>query len=446
MMPLFFLIIVSSFGTFCIGDKAEKRQSFGGSDVLGPLLSGGQFLGQLGQHLQQGISQYTGNFPVGEYSPQFLNQFPGFLGQQPGGQYFTQGQNPYGQQSSVIGALTSIAKYDDLKCVPRLLCEVAAGGRPGYTSGKQDYVIPFVNRDTLMSLLTLINFDTTSPLMVFGRAILLGMTTKGSPSTCFSAYPTCPRDPDRLVDYLNNHNGGFFRFFGTNQPYYPPYHQGRIQNSLSRFTTTGRPQDTRGTQGNRGQTPLQFPKTYQISTSLKPPSLNTIRDTDYFRREPSGNRLSVVFPGNGNRHSKGLLDPKDNTDSALKTISFPIEDGQSQSFFIDRPPLKQNKLAIPMQFPDKTGTGDLKLDVNDINGPVISVAAPVFGGHFIALDRKETLKFPEDGGSSNIKKRDNVAQMKFPSTAQENSLDVERHRKELQSFKFPPPDKTGSQK
>lgn len=48
---------------------------------------------------------------------------------------------------------------------------------------------------------------------MFGRAALLGVTSQGRPQSCRYAYPECPRDPDRLVEYLNNHNGGFFRFF-----------------------------------------------------------------------------------------------------------------------------------------------------------------------------------------------------------------------------------------
>lgn len=38
---------------------------------------------------------------------------------------------PFGvyPQTSFIGALNSIAKYDDLRCVPRLLCEITSGGR-----------------------------------------------------------------------------------------------------------------------------------------------------------------------------------------------------------------------------------------------------------------------------------------------------------------------------
>jgi hypothetical protein len=96
-----------------------------------------QFFGQLGQNFQQGIvNHYTGNFPFG---PQIPSQFPG-------GQVFPPPVRPVGS------ALASIAMYDDLKCVPRLLCEIAAGGKPGQSVGKlQDSLLPFLNRDTLLS-------------------------------------------------------------------------------------------------------------------------------------------------------------------------------------------------------------------------------------------------------------------------------------------------------
>jgi hypothetical protein len=106
-------------------------------------------LGQLSQYIQQGIaSHYTGHSPFGQ---QIFNQFPGALGQNPGEQFNTP-HFPPGGSSSLTGALASIATHDDLRCVPRLLCEIAAGGRPGYSvSNQRDSVLPFVNSETLRS-------------------------------------------------------------------------------------------------------------------------------------------------------------------------------------------------------------------------------------------------------------------------------------------------------
>lgn len=71
-------------------------------------------------------------------------------------------------------------------------------------------------------LLTVLNFVDDSPLLMFGRAALLGYNARGDPRSCTTAYPTCPRDPDQLINYLNNHNGGFFRFFNQQLPQYAP--------------------------------------------------------------------------------------------------------------------------------------------------------------------------------------------------------------------------------
>jgi hypothetical protein len=109
--------------------------------------SDSQFLGQLGQYIQQGLVNHcTGNSPIGH---QIFNQFAGAIGQYPGGQFYTP-TSP--QVTPASSALASIAMYDDLRCVPRLLCEIAAGGRPGYSGSKQqDSPVPFVTRDTLLS-------------------------------------------------------------------------------------------------------------------------------------------------------------------------------------------------------------------------------------------------------------------------------------------------------
>jgi hypothetical protein len=260
--------------------------------------------------------------------------------------------------------------------------------------------------------------------MVFGRAVLLGITAKGDPNTCFSAYPTCPRDPDRLVDYLNNHNGGFFRFFGAHQP----YQSSRIQAGLSHFTTTTQPQ------GIRGNRPLLFP--HQI-TNLKPPLSPSHRDQDFLKREASTARLSLVFPGNGNnRQSKGFnfFNRNATGNSAVKTVSFPRGDDSNPGLHIERPPAEQTKPSVPMTFPDKTGTGDLRLDNNDITGPVISVSPfSQSGSHDETVEftskRKDTLKFPQN--------RNKSGKMKFPKIFRDSLSDNNRNQKEVTSLKFP---------
>ncbi|XP_012545382.2 uncharacterized protein LOC105841563 [Bombyx mori] len=128
-----------------------------------------------------------------------------------------------GALNSIVGALTSIALYDDRQCVPRLLCEAAGGGSLGSSS----LLNSVSGLQPLLTLLSAYNGLSTSPLFVFGRAVFLGMTSKDNPGTCRYAYPTCPTDPEQLVYYLNNHNGGFFRFF--NAPHLSQPHGQNVQ-------------------------------------------------------------------------------------------------------------------------------------------------------------------------------------------------------------------------
>lgn len=67
----------------------------------------------------------------------------------------------------------------------------------------------------LFSLLTNLDTGEPSPLLSFGKSALMGYANRGNPSICYRQYPKCPRSNAELVNYLNNHNGGFFRFFGN---------------------------------------------------------------------------------------------------------------------------------------------------------------------------------------------------------------------------------------
>ncbi|KPJ15485.1 hypothetical protein RR48_09414 [Papilio machaon] len=151
----------------------------------------------------------------GPYAPHI--QPPGiggsaFYGQEPNGPPKRQRPSLASEAlSSVSEALTSIALFDDRECVPRLLCE-AASGAPG--SGTLHSI---AGLQPLLTLLSAYRGISSNPLFVFGRAAFLGMSSKNNPASCRYAYPLCPTDPEQLIFYLNNHNGGFFRFFNAPQ-------------------------------------------------------------------------------------------------------------------------------------------------------------------------------------------------------------------------------------
>ncbi|KAL0277843.1 UNVERIFIED_CONTAM: hypothetical protein PYX00_004983 [Menopon gallinae] len=140
-----------------------------------------------------------------------------------------------GISSSVYSALQTIVKNDDLQCVPRLLCEAVAGGNPG---GSRQINI---DKYSLSKLISYLQLDPTnsSPMLAFGRAVVLGLSNRGDPYSCIVNYPKCPKDETRLLYYLNNHRGGFFRFFDMKLPH-QNYQYG--QNTYySQYTNTYKP-------------------------------------------------------------------------------------------------------------------------------------------------------------------------------------------------------------
>ncbi|XP_014474526.1 PREDICTED: uncharacterized protein LOC106744356 [Dinoponera quadriceps] len=123
-----------------------------------------------------------------------------------------------GLGANLYDALSSISRYDDSKCVSRILCEMASGRPPGEykqaSSSSSSSYLGDLGRNALSQWLVGLDVAGTSPMLNFARAAALGYSSWGDPAACYRAFPRCPRNPDKLLHYLNNHNGGFFRFFG----------------------------------------------------------------------------------------------------------------------------------------------------------------------------------------------------------------------------------------
>lgn len=118
--------------------------------------------------------------------------------------------------------------------------------------------------------------EDRSALLSLGRAALLGYVSKDA-AACIGSYSSCPKDPDRLVQYLNNYNGGFFRFFsGHNLPQV----QKRILTGPSKISYT--------------QNDIQFKK----GKTLKFPVTNEYleEDLNYPKAPLDHIRLPVIFP------------------------------------------------------------------------------------------------------------------------------------------------------
>jgi hypothetical protein len=89
-----------------------------------------------------------------------------------------------------------------------------------------------------------------------------------------------------------------------------------------------------------------------------------------------------------------------------------------------------------MTFPDKTGTGDLRLDIKDVQAPVMgTLTFTDFGNNNgVKTNKTGTLKFP----LGKVKK----SAIKFPTIYHENSVDNIGYHKQATSLKFPLRDNT----
>uniref|UniRef100_A0A182JN02 Uncharacterized protein n=1 Tax=Anopheles atroparvus TaxID=41427 RepID=A0A182JN02_ANOAO len=102
-------------------------------------------------------------------------------------------------------ALDNISENDELQCVPKLVCMMSR------SSTGQGFSL--VNRGLLSTILGAV--PDSSPWLKFSRAALLGYGIGAN--SCDAYYPKCPKDEMEILYYLNNHRGGFFRFFSNGE-------------------------------------------------------------------------------------------------------------------------------------------------------------------------------------------------------------------------------------
>ncbi|XP_028049429.2 uncharacterized protein LOC105830232 isoform X2 [Monomorium pharaonis] len=237
-----------------------------------------------------------------------------------------------GLGANIFSALSSISRHDDLKCVPRILCEVASGKPPRQyeraSAGIDKQYLEF-GRNTFTQWLA--GLAETSPILNFARAAVLGYGSNGNSAMCYRAFPRCPRNPDKLVHYLNNYNGGFFRFFRGHGSYSQSSYALRDNSEFhGERKRKAPPPGIAGVQADRtGTGKLKFDS----------PILTARQDygKSFFPRENTlENSGRVVFPDQEessdrllkNRISKSLSDLKEsdvNTFSQESSLIFPQE-------------------------------------------------------------------------------------------------------------------------
>ncbi|XP_066248598.1 uncharacterized protein [Euwallacea similis] len=360
--------------------------------------------------------------PYPPYHPQYNKYPPYYQHYQPYQyQYGYRPRPPYHAQNifkksqeSVMDALFSIAQNDDLQCVPKLLCEVTAGGLTGRQAGGS-FPVGF-DLESLTTFLSGLHSANMSPVLHFGKAALLGFAARGNTRSCRLAYPECPSDPEKLMKYLNNHNGGFFRFFqglNTQQNQYNPQNyaqsfnhyapgyfskkaavaEERIQNRPGFYVNNPEGLDHKEHRGFAfGDNNLNndIPEINKVAFPH-----TDIGDSGLQQQE---NRLLFKFPSQ-----------TDNVPSRHgKRLQF-LQLNNVDSFDIQRP--LPNHVPSKNIFPDRTGTGELKLDSHDFES-VYQESSPYEVDHYNQLLYDS---FPSD-------KRLKSHRLSFPTQRDPNTI------------------------
>ncbi|KFB48639.1 AGAP006362-PA-like protein [Anopheles sinensis] len=148
-----------------------------------------------------GVLQSIFNFAPGTFG----SNSPAATPTRPGGLYSPAPTSPFvgGVGGQLRQALDNISENDELQCVPKLVCMMSR------SSTGQGFSL--VNRGLLSTILGAV--PDSSPWLKFSRAALLGYGIGAN--SCDAYYPKCPKDEMEILYYLNNHRGGFFRFFSN---------------------------------------------------------------------------------------------------------------------------------------------------------------------------------------------------------------------------------------
>lgn len=234
----------------------------------------------------------------------------------------------------------------------------------------------------------MLNFVDDSPILLFLRAAFLGYSSKGDTKACLNGYPLCPKDPDQLVNYLNNHNGGFFKFFNRqlqHQPNYSPYFNKYLN-------------DTDKELRDLKLTP-RLPKVGFASRILNDP-IDIVEIGHY------GKIANTRLPIHDVDYDKAVLTQHHQPQSDLA-----YDNNEQNSVYSTR---KAKKISFPgkmtksftanvMIFPDRTGTGNLILSEDPAVGLKISfVGEPSEKGKpkvkflYDSERHSKKMRFPED--------------------------------------------------
>lgn len=207
----------------------------------------------------------------------------------------------------------------------------------------------------------------------FGKAAVLGYSANGDSYKCTRAYPTCPRNPDQLIEYLNNHNGGFFRYF-NGLPKRHDYNnqnfnniQKRIQNQPSNhFIQKYQPQQAYPSTGNPEYI-YENGKFTLSSSNYQQANLGT-QNLNYYGGYGNNGYIyqNGIFPTGSNYQG---YSPNQNNLGTSKNEEYIYQNGkfiplnkQNKGYKFDYAKPSPGVAQVGVAFPDRTGTGELLLD------------------------------------------------------------------------------------
>lgn len=259
---------------------------------------------------------------------------------------------------------------------------------------------------------------------MFGRAALLGYNSRGDPRSCTTAYPTCPQDPDQLINYLNNHNGGFFRFFNQQLPQYAP------QYAPVRGQPPYPPQSPFNPQRPFNHNP-NYPANYAPGYPSNYAPNNYVPPQQHFgyktRSDRAGNQQSPrILSGSASQYYDVPSVQDLPLNSYRPPMTFPEDDqhGANSVVPFTFPTNHRDRQAkrVKMIFPDRTGTGGLRADVDQ------------YGNYKGVYYADGAIKFVDEGDDN---KR--PSKIRLPAAAEfdvSNRLPYPGHRRP-NNFQFP---------
>nr|CAH7741585.1 unnamed protein product [Callosobruchus chinensis] len=275
-------------------------------------------------------------------------------------------------------------------------------------SGRQSTLnLPInVNLETILSFLSSLKGVGSSPLIYFSAA-LLGYTSKGNSGQCTQTFPNCPSDPDKLVQFFNGLNPSIglinqnSRRAKDTSYSYASLHKRHLKTTAAEKRIQTRPTVyiplNSDLKDEETVSNFDDPRKYRGPKGLKFPP----EEVNLHHTEPTETlRFPKDYEVYEYAHENSYRRPKE----LYHDLSY-----NQNSLNLQRP--LPNHRPTTMIFPIRTGTGELKLDPEELDVQNDSI--------YVDEHKEQTrIKFQseqEDSSKENEKYRDGNSIFTFPS-------------------------------